>query len=83
MSTPVQYWLLPDTPADVGEDGGGTVAKDGVLGVEEVDLGVYCMAESRVIVIAHNAVVGHVAFGPQTGGMMRIIAGRADLGLER
>lgn len=44
---------------------GFSLAKDGELGIEELDLCAYCCNSSRAILIAHQVFAGHVAFGTQ------------------
>lgn len=39
------------------------------LGVDEEDIGRYCMNESCAIVVAQNALAGHFSFGKQTSAM--------------
>ena len=41
------------------------------LGVDEEDVGRFCMNESRAIVVAKNALVGHFSFGKQTAAMRK------------
>lgn len=48
------------------EMGGFAVARwPGTLGHEERELCLWCADQSRVILVAHGALVGHFAFGPQ------------------
>jgi len=42
-----------------------TVGSGNNLGIDEVEICSYCMIESRVIVVTHNNLVGHLGYGPQ------------------
>ncbi len=53
--------------------GGFSVAPEGVLGLEEVDLSAYCAANAMPILVAENILVGHVGFGHQTALMTGLI----------
>jgi hypothetical protein len=56
------------------EFGGFAVAPvPGMLGFEEVGLCHWCMDNSHVIVVAHGALVGHFAFGPQWAHMNALL----------
>lgn len=58
---------------------GFTVPPKGVLGIEEVDIGVYCHVHSRPILIAHHLLAGHAGFGHQMKVMEPWIAAQAEL----
>ncbi len=45
----------------------------GGMGYDEVGVCNYCMANSRIIGVLHNVLVGHFAFGPQFNDMMAIL----------
>ncbi|HZG42751.1 MAG TPA: hypothetical protein VEY93_07305 [Longimicrobium sp.] len=54
--------------------GGFAVAKwPGTLGHEETQLCLWCMDQSRAIVVAHSSLVGHFAFGPQWAHMNTVL----------
>ncbi|MCD7726296.1 MAG: hypothetical protein LUI12_12230 [Clostridiales bacterium] len=48
---------------------GFTTSASPDMGLDEEELDAYCVNSSRVIMIAHDAVAGHFAFGPQSYGM--------------
>jgi hypothetical protein len=45
----------------------------GAPGHDELELCLWCMAESRAIIVAHSALVGHFAFGPQSEHMKNLL----------
>ncbi|HZG42752.1 MAG TPA: hypothetical protein VEY93_07310 [Longimicrobium sp.] len=54
--------------------GGFAVAPvPGLLGYEEHKLCVWCMSQSRAVVVAHGSLVGHFAFGPQWAHMNTVL----------
>ena len=58
---------------------GFTVARAAELGAEEEDLCAACSAQSRVIIVCHYVLAGHLSFGPQTQHMLQILKSRDDL----
>lgn len=58
---------------------GFTIAAPGSLGVDESDICAYCVDQSRVMVVSHNVLAGHVGFRAQTDAVLREISGRPDL----
>lgn len=54
--------------------GGFGVSGDADLGRDERELCYYCVIKSRAMIIAHNTVVGHFSFGPQTEKMKEFYA---------
>lgn len=54
--------------------GGFAVAKwPGTLGYEETQLCLWCMDQSRAILVSHSSLVGHFAFGPQWAHMNTVL----------
>jgi hypothetical protein len=58
---------------------GFTVARAAELGAEEEDLCATCNAQSRVIIVCHYVLAGHLSFGPQNQHMLQILPSRDDL----
>lgn len=56
--------------------GGFKNAPEGVLGIDEEHLCMWCMNASRAIVVAEHAYAGHFAFGPQTEQMREMYQAR-------
>jgi hypothetical protein len=44
---------------------GFTVAPEGALGIDEIDLSAFCHASSRPVMVAHHLLAGHAGFGHQ------------------
>jgi hypothetical protein len=60
---------------------GFSVAPQGLLGIEEIDLAAHAMATSQVIAVAHHILAGHAGFGSQTEQMIPLLQDRPDLRL--
>jgi len=49
------------------------------LGVDETHICKYCMIAGRAMVIAENALAGHLAYGPQTNEMLKFYESNKDI----
>lgn len=58
---------------------GFTVAPEGALGIDEIDLCAYGHAVSKPLVVAHHLLVGHVGFGHQMPLMEKWIVKNAEM----
>lgn len=52
---------------------GFSVACDGELGVEEIDLSAVCHSQSKIIAVSQNVFAGHFGFGSQTSAIPKIL----------
>lgn len=58
---------------------GFTVAEEGILGVEEADICVYCTENSKHIIVSQNVLAGHFSFGPQTARMKEYLQAHKNM----
>ena len=60
------------------EMNGFTVAPEGALGIDEIDLCAYCHAVSKPVMVAHHILAGHAGFGHQMEVMEPWIVGNSE-----